>query len=339
MHRKVNCIGRCSKFIKIEGFFAYRLPGETHPRFFKGEFEKCSQPSDLKPDQIFIHSFTGNEVYLIKNLQSVKSHDFSLKFNQTEPIVWSKDEYFQAFERVQQELKSGKFKKLILSRIKKVKTKRNGIEIFESLNNQYKNTFNYLFTSEQTGTWLAASPELLLKSENHVVSTMSLAGTKPSDGFSEWTAKEREEQKFVTDFILSAFGQNKIKDVSVSEVYTSKAGPVEHLRTDISGKTEKDEQLYLLLNAMHPTPATCGIPQAESIKKILEIEAHQRKYYAGYIGICIQNTRYFFVNLRCMELKAEKAFLYVGGGITESSLVEREWTETERKAETLIQVL
>ncbi|MBT8291401.1 MAG: chorismate-binding protein, partial [Muriicola sp.] len=46
-----------------------------------------------------------------------------------------------------------------------------------------------------------------------------------------------------------------------------------------------------------------------------------------------------FVNLRCMELREDKAIIYVGGGITQDSDPEKEWQETIAKSRTILKVL
>ncbi len=341
MYRQINCIGCCLKSKQIEAFFAYRIPDAEQPKFFKGDFVMVEQPAILEKDEIIIHSFLGDEIYLLKNSIEINSEEFQLHEQGTDSdlVVVDEKAYLEAFAKMKQVLDDGSFKKIILSRIKKVMTHKNGLEIFNLLNATYSNTFNYIFSSAETGVWIGATPELLLKADDHLVSTVSLAGTKPNDGFSEWTQKEREEQKFVTDFILASFQENKITETISSKIYTAKAGPVEHLKTDIQGKLESENQIYALLKSLHPTPATCGIPKAESRAKIVEVELHKRKFYTGYIGFNSDNIKYYFVNLRCMKLQKENAFLFIGGGITSSSIAEREWTETERKAETLEKVL
>ena len=47
----------------------------------------------------------------------------------------------------------------------------------------------------------------------------------------------------------------------------------------------------------------------------------------------------FYVNLRCMQLKDEKAMIYVGGGITKDSVPQNEWEETVNKTKTIVNVL
>ena len=47
----------------------------------------------------------------------------------------------------------------------------------------------------------------------------------------------------------------------------------------------------------------------------------------------------FYVNLRCMKIYNNSASLFVGGGITASSIPKKEWEETELKAKTLLNIL
>jgi isochorismate synthase len=45
------------------------------------------------------------------------------------------------------------------------------------------------------------------------------------------------------------------------------------------------------------------------------------------------------VNLRCAQITADRAYLFLGGGFTADSVVESEWQETENKARTLLNVI
>ena len=244
-----------------------------------------------------------------------------------------------AFARVKNELDSGAVQKMVLSRIRAAKADRNAIKIFEALNQTYPATFNYIISSAQTGTWLGATPELLLRKENQAISSVSLAGTRPSNGFTAWTTKEKKEQEYVTAFILQVLAQNGCTSIAAGGPFTYTAGPVQHLKTDISATINEHTSLVQLLQDMHPTPATCGIPKQKAKDKIIAIEQHRRKFYTGYIGILSKRSQVFYVNLRCMELLQDRALLYVGGGITAESVAEKEWDETERKAVTLLNVL
>jgi isochorismate synthase len=79
------------------------------------------------------------------------------------------------------------------------------------------------------------------------------------------------------------------------------------------------------------------MPQQLSFRMINTTEKHTRNYYTGFLGIRDRNENCaFYVNLRCMQIIQDKAFIYVGGGLTEQSDPLQEWNETELKAGTML---
>ena len=107
------------------------------------------------------------------------------------------------------------------------------------------------------------------------------------------------------------------------------------MRTDFKFNLNGTSPLTLAFE-IHPTPAVCGVPTIEALKKIKHIELHDRALYAGIIGVVDEENANLYVNLRCAQFTQGKAHLYVGGGLTSQSDPEAEWEETERKALTLI---
>ena len=129
-------------------------------------------------------------------------------------------------------------------------------------------------------------------------------------------------------------------DFEATETYTSKGGALAHLRTDFkSAKRFTLEESLILAQKLHPTPAVCGMPLLESRELILRTEKHNRGYYTGFLGPIDAYSTSLFVNLRCMQVYPQDYALYVGGGITRDSDLEKEWQETEAKAQTLLSVI
>ena len=112
------------------------------------------------------------------------------------------------------------------------------------------------------------------------------------------------------------------------------AGKIEHLKSEISAKLLSNSNWQSIVKSLHPTPAVCGIPTNTSKAFIHKNEKHSRAFYTGFIGVIDENVN-CFVNLRCMQLQECKAYLYLGGGLLKASTLEKEWEETERKANTL----
>jgi isochorismate synthase len=161
---------------------------------------------------------------------------------------------------------------------------------------------------------------------------------KKADDTSNWESKENEEQQFVTDFIQTCLIENKYENVELSGPFEAIAGPVKHLRTDVSFDFENGNALKTI-RILHPTPAVSGLPQKEAISLILETEKHERLFYTGFIGIMNQTKNQIYVNLRCCQIQKGSAYLYLGGGFTKDSISELEWQETENKSKTLLNIL
>ena len=259
-------------------------------------------------------------------------------------------------------IQSGSLNKVVLSRNEKVSVYKSPIEIFENLLMVYPSAFVYYWYHPKIGTWLGATPETLLKIENNRFSTMALAGTQVYHGTLDvtWGEKEKEEQNIVTKAIVEGL-ESKVEHIDSSQPITLLAGNLLHLKTTISGTLKDNNELESVLLNLHPTPAVCGSPKQVAKDFILENEGYNREFYTGYLGELnlqetrnrntnqrnIENNAYnsikkvsnLYVNLRCMKLEKQEAYLYVGGGITNDSDPELEWEETIEKTKTMKRVL
>lgn len=65
-------------------------------------------------------------------------------------------------------------------------------------------------------------------------------------------------------------------------VYKSRAGNIVHLRSDFSFVLRNGECIGNLINDLHPTPAVCGLPKAETYGFIVKNEHGDRNYYSGF---------------------------------------------------------
>ena len=236
-------------------------------------------------------------------------------------------------------IKDNQLSKLVISRRKLVQfndSKLSLSQTFLNLCETYKNAFVYFFIKDGE-CWLGAFSELLGKFDKKTseFQTMSLAGTIPVD--ENWTDKEIEEQKPVTDFISNTL-KNYASEVYKSDTYDHVSGNIKHLRNDFSAKISEND-LEKIIYELHPTPAVCGIPKEICQNAIENFETHPRNFYAGYIKVETEENVQYFVNLRCAEFFKNAALIYVGGGITAESSPEKEWRETELKSEAVLKNL
>ena len=171
--------------------------------------------------------------------------------------------------------------------------------------------------------------------------TVSLAGTQPYGATDsvKWEEKEIQEQQIVTDYITSNL-ESIADTVVISKVKTVRAGNLLHLSTEITGNLNKDNDLYSIVNQLHPTPAVCGMPKDIAKRFIMKNEGYEREFYTGFLGeLNMNNCSNLFVNLRCMKAYTSKMSLFLGGGITLGSIAEKEWQETVEKSKVMKRVL
>lgn len=309
-------------------------------------------PFDHKKDTVLLpldSSEIINTSFIISNHAEVNSKEIKTNLE-------GKQHHINLVNKGVEAIKNDAFKKVVLSRNETVSlSEGNPISIFKKLLNKYASAFVYCWYHPKVGLWLGATPETLIKIENNRFSIMALAGTQNYKGALDvvWQDKEVQEQQFVTDFIVDSL-EPTAESIKVSDTNTVKAGNLLHLKTMISAQLKQDSNLKEVLQAIHPTPAVCGLPKQVAKDFILEHENYNREFYTGFLGELnleataaprsgrrnVENKAYAFskkstqlyVNLRCMQLKTSKAIVYVGGGITQSSNPENEWEETVSKS-------
>ena len=244
-------------------------------------------------------------------------------------------------------IQNNQFDKVVLSREETLQIDDFDFEkSFNKLIFNYQNTFKYCFYHPKIGFWMGATPEQFLQSSENTIKTVSFAGTQPYCQTEEyiWAEKEKQEQQFVTDFILTNL-KNYSTEILFSEPYTFRAGNIVHIKTDIEAIINQNDFRNIIEN-LHPTPAVCGLPKAEAMRFIRDNEGYDRTFYTGFLGeLNIDFTTFrdnksdLFVNLRCMNIGNDFANIYVGCGITKDSIPENEFIETVNKSKTMKKVL
>lgn len=321
----------------MKAYVAYKLPNskETISQF--GVASAYTELAEaLESDNFIFNSFDNQTNYQLSNLKNCKLSEIEIYFNTDNNVISNQKDYLTNCSELINFLTQNPIDKVILSRIKKIKNTFNPIELFTALNTLYKNTFNYIISIEGVGTWIGSTPEILLTTHKGNFKTVSIAGTKHSES-DNWGNKELEEQQIVTDYIANTLMHNSVK-FNQSATQTIKAGSVYHLKTTFEGHIQANE-FPNLIKALHPTPATCGLPKTNAQQHIKKTERHQRKFYTGFLGPTSKESTNLFVNLRCLEVQKEYSYLYLGGGITSQSLAIDEWHETENKANTLLKAI
>lgn len=342
---------------KNQAFALYYPPGGNEPELVMGKTEHgLHLPEGIMSSEHFVFApykaTNDTPIYLIQKETYAKGEyaigeaiektptKEEIAPIQTPSTHLDQEAYKAIVEQGVNEIKANSdLEKIVLARSFELKQTLDLGALLPQLKATLPNAFCYLVHIPQQGTWLGATPEKLLIIQDGQAHTNALAGTLPADSTEAWTEKEIDEQQIVTDYIASNLEAIGINNYKTEGPTTHQSGSVKHLRTNFDFAVNP-MQTKQLIEALHPTPAVCGLPKEKADALITTLEPNSRAYYAGYLGpLNINNESHIFVNLRCMKANEDTATLYVGAGITAGSIPAKEWQETEVKALTLLNVI
>jgi isochorismate synthase len=255
-----------------------------------------------------------------------------------------KEHFLRLVAKGIQAIEAGSLEKIVAARTKLIPI---AVEFdlgktLAKLLSRYPHSFVNFFHLPGIGTWIGASPEVLIETKGDYFHTMSLAGTQPAQGdnplkSAAWTQKEIEEQALVSRYIVDCFKTIRLREYEEHGPKTVLAGNLLHLRSDfrVNMLTTGFSNLgSVMLGLLHPTSAVCGMPRKEALTFLRKEEGWDRNFYAGFLGpVGIEDETSIYVNLRTASLHQTHALLYAGAGVTEDSVPEKEWEETELKCE------
>ena len=328
-------------------FYAYKFPGTSKPVTGMGP----TLTGSLAGSGFAIAPFSGDSMATImirgerrfplrdlNTLARLGADDTIYKFPSAST---TRESHSKEVESIVSKIKEGKLTKAIATRCIVDDVDIDICATFLNLCESYPEAFVFCFHTPATGTWIGASPELLLTSRAGQMKSMALAGTRKAFTGGDWDHKNIEEQRIVADYICRSMCEYGFSP-RMQPTMTLVAGPVEHLMTLISASTvgHSADDILRFAEAISPTPALCGHPRDDAYRAIGDAEDFQRAYYGGFCGpVEADGSMSLYVNLRSMWIEKGRYCIYAGGGITEDSVADDEWTETENKASTLLSKL
>lgn len=299
-------------------------------------------PFDISPNTPLI--VIDNESERVIDLNGITDNDSLCHVESREE---DKSSYEADFGKFHSAVCSGKVDKLVLSRKATVRVsgKINPLVLFKNACRDNSHAFVALVSTSASGTWLMATPEILLERNGKDWHTIALAGTMAYGEYMQkgkWSSKNIKEQKFVADYIHSVISKFT-DDIQRSEPHTISTGNIVHIRTDFSfytaeenGKEDAVASIGNIVASLHPTPAVCGLPATAAHDFIRSNESVERKYYSGFCGMVQADGDFnLYVTLRCMNINGNSMDLFAGGGIMPDSNCEDEWRETQYKMQTM----
>ena len=196
---------------------------------------------------------------------------------------------------------------------------------------------------------IGASPELLVRVEDGMVSNHPIAGTRPrGKSAAQDSALEEElrndEKECAEHIMLVDLGRNDIGRVSepgtveVTQLMdVERYSHVMHLVSHVQGRLRAGLSQFDALRAGFPAGTVSGAPKIRAMEIIAELEPDKRGPYAGAVGYFdFSGNLDTAIAIRTIVITNGIAYIQAGAGIVADSIPEREYQECLSKAQALL---
>jgi para-aminobenzoate synthetase component 1 len=196
------------------------------------------------------------------------------------------------------------------------------------------------FFRHRRATVVSASPERYLRVEGRLVETRPIKGTGTDPAALARSAKDRAENVMIVDMARNDLGRVCIPgSIRVAGLCRVESHPgLVHLVSTVRGRLGADVGIGDLLRATFPPASVTGAPKPAALALIERLEPVRRGVYCGGLGFvdATAGRADLAVAIRTFVAHGGDLDLGVGAGITADSVPEREWEETELKADRLL---
>ena len=300
------------------------------------------------------YSEVKSEILNLLNQSSIKK-EFNKKTNKTNRIYiksnTTKDKFIKMVNKAKEYIKIGDIFQVVLSQRFEAKLTKKPLEIYKKLRITNPCPFMFFFNFNDFQI-IGASPEILVRLRENVITVRPIAGTRPrgkSKIQDKFYAKDllNDKKELSEHLMLLDLGRNdagkvsKINTVKVTESFVvEKYSHVMHIVSNVIGKYNNKFSKFKSLLAGFPAGTVSGAPKIRAMEIIDKLENSKRKVYAGGIGYFSANGEFdTCIALRTAIAKNNKFYVQAGAGIVADSVPKKEYEETVNKAKALINAL
>ena len=263
----------------------------------------------------------------------------------------SKSQYIKMVKKAKKLIKIGDIFQVVLSQRFEAKLIKRPIDIYKKLRITNPSPFMFFFNFNDFQI-IGASPEILVRLRNNIVTIRPIAGTRPrgktkkQDNFYKKDLL-KDKKELAEHLMLLDLGRNdvgkvaKINSVKVTEKFLiEKYSHVMHIVSNVEGIHNKKLSKLNSLLAGFPAGTVSGAPKIRAMEIIDKLEKSKRKVYAGGIGYFSSNGDFdTCIALRTAVTKKDKFYVQAGAGIVADSKPNNEYDESVNKAKALISAL
>jgi anthranilate synthase component 1 len=261
------------------------------------------------------------------------------------------ERYREIVERAKEYITAGDILQVVLAQRVDVPTPAHPFTIYRAL--RTVNPSPYMFYLDFGDHHIVgASPELLVRLEDGVVTNHPIAGTRPrgeSPEADEELAAElaSDEKERAEHIMLVDLGRNDVGRVAKpGTVHVPQLMAVEryshvmHLVSHVEGQLADHLTGLDALRACFPAGTVSGAPKVRAMEIIAELETDRRGPYAGAAGyVDFTGGMDTAIALRTLVVKDGVASMQAGGGIVADSTPDGEYAESHHKMRALLRAI
>ncbi|HKU49587.1 MAG TPA: chorismate-binding protein, partial [Nitrososphaera sp.] len=225
------------------------------------------------------------------------------------------------------------------------------LRLYEAL--REVNPSPYMYLVKMSGRCIiGSSPEMLMRVTGNFVETFPIAGTRPvvEDENANQMLREdllADEKELAEHTMLVDLARNDIGrvctfgSVKVNELMTVKRfSHVQHIVSHVTGTLQNSFDSFDALRAVFPAGTVSGAPKVRAMEVIDELEPTLRGPYAGALGyFSFNGSCDFAITIRSLFVNKSSGYIQSGAGIVMDSDPEKEFLETEHKANAMLAAL
>ncbi|MBT8336485.1 MAG: isochorismate synthase [Gemmatimonadetes bacterium] len=152
--------------------------------------------------------------------------------------------------------------------------------------------------------------------------------------------KDRAEHRWVVDEMVERLGEVATDIRAGENPHVLTLARIQHLETEIRARVPADRHVLDMVEALHPTPAVCGVPRDAALELLQREEPFDRGWYAGPVGwFATDGDGHFVPALRTAVGDGRRWRLFAGAGIVDGSSAQGEWDETGIKFQPVLRAL
>ena len=264
---------------------------------------------------------------------------------------FSRDEYAEAFRRVQEHIRVGDCYQVNLTQRFEARADGDAWAAYLKLREINPAPFA-AYLDFPDGRVLCSSPELFLRVVGDRVETKPIKGTRPraadrarDRALAEElrsSAKDRAENVMIVDLLRNDLGKTCVPgSVRATKLFDVESfASVHQLVSTVEGRLARGKDALDLLEGCFPGGSITGAPKIRAMQIIEELEPQRRGVYCGAIGyVGYDGNMELNIAIRTLVQHGDSIYAWAGGGVVADSEVESEYQESLDKAAALLEVL